>query len=99
MTVAHRFFFSKEEAKLKKAENLWMNICIYTPDSAKRIDKMYDYDKEKIINALITFPHLGEYSGHRTGSKGSGVNPSAMKNLHSAIEHLKSSPKEYSPRT
>lgn len=82
-------FAKKDKNSLRtKAENLWINICTYQSDAAKRVMKNYAYDSDKIIDNLQDFPGVKSYSGHRSGKKGSGVNQSAMTVLKSAIDYL-----------
>ncbi|KTD14528.1 hypothetical protein Lgra_0559 [Legionella gratiana] len=83
-------FAKKDKGNLNaKTENLWENLCTYRKDSAKQISKGYGYNLPQILNDLQTFPGVMSYSGHRSGTKGSGENKSAMKVLDTAILHLK----------
>lgn len=82
-------FSKKEKNNLQtKSKNLWINICTYQSDAAKRLLKSWEYDTDKIIEQLQDFPELNSYSGHRSGKKGSGVNQSAMTVLKNAIDYL-----------
>lgn len=82
-------FSKKDKSNLKdKSNNLWVNICTYQSDAAKRLLKSWNYDEDKIIDLLQSFSGVNSYSGHRSGKKGSGVNQSAMTVLKNAIDYL-----------
>lgn len=80
--------FTKKDKTLDRAISLWNSICAYNGDSATRIQKAYDYKEDEIIKSLATFPRVQLYCGHRKGKKNDGCNPSAMKILRDAIDHL-----------
>jgi hypothetical protein len=71
------------------AQNVWNCIVSYNNDAAKKIEKLYDYDLQAILEVLGDYPDKDKYHGHQSGESGEGEHAGASEARECAINYLR----------
>src|ERR1700750_1664338 len=71
------------------ASNVWDCLMAYMNNSAKEIERDYNFDTQRIVKTLENYPKKNEYHGHDSKKPGAPIATETDTNLKAALAYLR----------